>query len=321
MVDVLGVGCHSIDTLCLMDRFPAEDTKMEVESIETQGGGNVATALVAAARLGGSAAFCAAVGDDEFRDDVLGALQDEGINTGGMVVREGKNPRAFIMINRENESRTIVYSRKNVPVYLPRDLEKEMFETARVLLIDFYYPQTSVEAARLAREKGIPVVLDAESVPPLAGEVLKNTTHLIASLVFARKYTGMDVETSGRPAGAAAPESGLRQYRPLVEALAEKTGVSFTCITLGRLGSLALDRDAGYIEQPGFEVPTVDTTGAGDVFHGVFSYALARGKPEAEGMMLGSACAAMKCGSLGGREGIPTLGEVTEFLKTRGELA
>jgi len=304
MFDVVGVGCNAIDYLCLMPEFPDEDTKLEVDAIDRQGGGNIGTALVAVCRLGGSAAFCAAVGDDGYRGEVLEALRKEGVDTGPVVTREGDNPRAFIMINRRRSSRTIIYTRKNAPPFLPEDLDPAVIASARVLLVDFYYPEASACAAETARRHGVPVVVDAESVPPQAGRVLERATHLIASLPFARRYTGLQ--------GSPAPEA-------LLEALAEESGVPFVCITLGQRGAVALDRDRRVIIQKAFPVETVDTTGAGDVFHGAFSYALSRGWAERRALALSSAYAALKCGSLGGRKGIPGMRQVEEFLRSRGE--
>lgn len=306
MFDVVGVGCNAIDYLCLMPDFPEEDTKMEVDAIEMQGGGNIGTALVAVSRLGGSAAFCAAVGDDEYRDEVLAALRDEGVNTDHVVIKEGANPRAFIMINRRRSSRTIIYTRRNVPSFLPEDLDPAVIASARVLLVDFYYPEASISAAREARLRGIPVVVDAESVPPLAGRVLEQATHLIASLPFARRFTGL------QDPQAAGPEA-------LLSALAEKSGVPFVCVTLGERGAAAMERNRRFILQEAYPVKTVDTTGAGDVFHGAFAYALGRGYSVEQAMKLSSACASLKCGSLGGRRGIPGMRRVKEFLRSRDE--
>ncbi|MFW6181458.1 MAG: PfkB family carbohydrate kinase [Spirochaetota bacterium] len=304
MFDVVGVGCNAIDYLCLMPDFPDEDTKLEVDAIEMQGGGNIGTALVAVSRLGGSAAFCAAVGDDGYRGEVLDALREEGVDVSPVAVKAGANPRAFIMINRRRSSRTIIYTRKNVPPFMPEDLDPAVIASARVLLVDFYYPEASAAAAGMARRHGIPVVVDAESVPPQAGRVLERATHLVASLPFARRFTGLP---------------GSTQPEQLLEALADSTGVPFTCITLGERGAVALGPDRELIVQKAYPVKTVDTTGAGDVFHGAFSYALGRGWPERRALVLSAACAALKCESLGGRKGIPGMLRVEEFLRSRGE--
>jgi len=305
MYDVLGIGCHAIDFLCKLDSYPEEDTKLEVSDIEVQGGGNVATALVAVSRLGGSAVYHGVVANDAYRENVLSGLDREGIDTGFITTKEGKTPVAFIMINSMNSSRTIIYSIKGVPQFLPGDINRELFGKTRVLLTDFYYPAAALEAARIASGMGIPVVLDAEKPCALAGEIMAHADHIISSAGFARWYTG---STPDDPV-----EEMLRSFAGLQPA-------PCISITLGEAGVFHFERSAGTVYHQGsYRVDTTDTTGAGDVFHGVYALFLARGLPVKECLRLSAACSAMKCRSIGGRAGIPRMDALRDFLRSRGE--
>jgi sulfofructose kinase len=302
--DVVGLGCHAVDHLCLMDLFPPEDQKTQVEAIEMQGGGNVATALVTVTRLGGSAAFHAVVGDDPYRESIMVAFEKEKVNTDYLIVKQGSNPLALILINRKRGTRTIMYTKRGVPSLSADEVDRGLINRAKVLLIDFYYPEASLEAARIARTADIPVVVDAEKPSALAADILEMCTHVIASCEFARHYTGVAEESD---------------HETLLRAFADRLKSPFVCITLGREGAVALNHHAARLFlQHAYTVDTVDTTGAGDVFHGAFAFFLARGETLEEAVRYAAACSAMKCRALGGRRGIPTMDELARFLEVHG---
>lgn len=301
LFDVLGIGCNAVDHLCLMDRFPQEDQKTQAEVIEIQGGGNVATALVAVARLGGRAAYHAMVADDEYRERILSEFRSQKVNIDHLITKRGNNPLALILINRARGTRTIMYTKQGVPGFSADEVNETLIDRAKVLLIDFYFPEASLKAARIAREAGIPVVIDAEKPSELAPDILAYCSHVIASLSFTRHYTGMGEEAD---------------RSELLQAFAGRLSGSFVCITLGKEGAIALNRHQGRsFRQAAYVVETVDTTGAGDVFHGAFAYFLSQHRSHEEAVMLATACSAMKCRTLGGRRGIPTMEELMSFLQ------
>jgi sugar/nucleoside kinase (ribokinase family) len=301
--DVLGVGCNAVDYLCLIDAFPEEDTKMAVDTIETQGGGNVATGLVAVARLGGRAAFHAVIGNDEHRDEVIARLEREKINTDYVITKEGSNALACILINRQLNTRTIMYCKRTVPAFPPEEFNDELVQRSKVLLIDFYFPEASLRAAKAACELGLPVVIDAEKPSYVADAVLENCSHVIASRGFALNYTETDDGTGDKK---------------LLMNFSECIKSPFVCITLGDRGAIAYERkDNRIYMQDAFAVEVVDTTGAGDVLHGAFAYFISLNYSSREALRWASACAAMKCRELGGRKGIPTMNQLKKFMADR----
>ncbi len=300
MFDVLGIGSFAIDYLCVTDSYPQEDEKLEVDVLEMQGGGNIATACVAAGRLGGNVCYHGAVGSDENTQLILEELRREKVNTDHIEIKKGKNPVAFVIINRKNSTRTIVYSKKQVPSFGYEDVDTGIIGETGVLLIDFYYEKASLKASQEAKKLGIPVVLDAERVTPLTDDILRNTSHVVASKNFAREYTGSPRD---------------RDMDKVLDEFSQKTVCPFIFITLGSDGVIGFDRENNKkYSQNAFEVDTFDTTGAGDVFHGAFSLFLSRKYSIDDILKYSSACSAIKCGELGGRKGIPTMKEVQEFL-------
>jgi sulfofructose kinase len=231
---------------------------------------------------------------------VIRGLTDEQVDVSSLKSVEGANPLAFIIINRKNSSRTILYTKNRVPVFGRADVDASAIRDSRVLLIDFYHEEASLAASEIAREAGIPVVVDAESVKPLSTKIMANATHLIASKSFARRFAGL-------------PEGG--DMSSAAERIAGLTGCPFVCVTLGEQGAVALERHSGRTyRQRAYRVEVVDTTGAGDVFHGAFAYFLASRRPVEEILRLSSACAALACTRMGGRKGAPTMSELTDFL-------
>ncbi len=301
MFDVLGVGCNSIDFLCLLDGPQVEDEKIEVPRIEMQGGGNVGTALVAVSRLGGKAGYYWTVGDDEYRQRIIAEFSEYGVDTRFVTVREGKNPIAVVLINRQTSTRTIFYTKRDITILSPGDLDESILKQGDILLIDFYHPETSLAVSRIAKRNDIPVVVDAEKVVECSGEIMDNSEYVIASRSFAWEFCGSDEDV---------------EDRMLIEIFAQKIRAPFVCITLGEHGALFFEREEKRVfSQKAFPVEVVDTTGAGDVFHGAFSFFIAKGYSVREAVKYSAACAALKCRHLGGRRGIPGMDEVMDLVR------
>ncbi|MBN2324621.1 MAG: hypothetical protein JXQ30_12870 [Spirochaetes bacterium] len=303
--DVLGIGTYCIDYLCFVSRYPKEDEKLEAEQIEIQGGGNIASACVAASRLGGSVCYHGTVGKDGLTEHIIKGLKNEGIDTAHVKIKKGRNPLAFVVVSKERASRTILYMKNEVPLFRAGDVDPALILASRVLLVDFYHEEASRAASVIAHEAGIPVVVDAEKDSPLAGEILSNATDIVASEKYALRAVG---------------EDSCEDKWELLERLAEKLKRPSITITLGKRGSVCLaENGRKKIEQKAFRVNVVDTTGAGDVFHGVYALYLARGYRQEEILRLATACAAMKCREMGGRKGIPAQDELLRFIRENDE--
>jgi len=291
-----GMGQCSLDVLFTVDAFPPPDAKIEFRDRAVQGGGPVATALVALARWGVGSRFAGVVGGDRFGARILAGLKREGIDTSANLVREhGTSQLAYICVERPTGRRTIFWCRPGGPPLGPDEIPAGFLRDQRVLHLDGSFHQTAGLLARQARALGIPVVLDAGSRKPGTEELIRHTDHLIASETFA---------------GQMAPG------RPLAEQLRflRSMGPAWVTITLGCRGSVSLwDAQPAYL--PALPVRVVDTTGAGDVFHGAYLYGLLQGWPPERRLRWSTVAAALSCQALGGRAGIPSREQIRARLR------
>jgi sulfofructose kinase len=295
--DILGVGSATVDDLLFVPAFPQPDTKNRLSRVERHGGGLVATALVAAARLGTRAAFAGMLGYDDVSGWIEADLAREGVDVTPVVQRESSRPiHAFIIVEQGTGRRTILYTmsgQTGADAELP---DAETITQARVLFIDDVGSDHSLRAGQIAREAGMPVVADFEWTENEALIALPD--HLIVSERFAARVTG-----------ASDPVEAARRLWH-----SDRVAVVITC---GEAGCWYLSEQSQPIHQPSIPVEVVDTTGCGDVFHGAYAATLTWGLPLPERVRFATAAAALKATKAGGRQGIPTRSQV-EALLTSG---
>lgn len=300
--DVLGLGIVAVDDLLYVDTYPPPDAKTPIRRRERQCGGLAATALVAAARLGSRCAYAGLLGNDELSQFVEERLRHEGIGLTHAVRRDEACPaHSFIVVDTSRQTRNIFFELAGAVGAAPDLPTEDAIRSTKVLYVDHYGMEGILRAARIARAAGIPVVADIErDESPLFIELLGVCDHLIVSHDFAAKIT----YESEPPAAAKALWADGREA---------------VVVTCGEEGCWYLDLDTrdSPVHQPAFRVNTVDTTGCGDVFHGAYASALARGLTLSERVRLASATAAMKATKPGGQSGIPTLPQVEAFLEER----
>jgi sugar/nucleoside kinase (ribokinase family) len=298
-LDVLGLGCVAVDELLYVEGYPPADSKGRVLGRERQCGGQTATALVAAARLGSRCAYAGVLGDDECSQFVIRRMEQEGIDLQYLVRRAEARPiRAVVIVDQARPTRTIFYDLTGAVGADPALPAAETIRSTRVLLVDQFGVEGMIRAARLARTAGAAVVADFEGDPiPTFDELIQLVDHLIVSHAFATALTGEEC-----PAAAAL---ALLQ-----------TGHQVVAVTCGADGCWYCDATtaAAPCHQAAFPVAVLDTTGCGDVFHGAYASALARGVDLAERIRFASAAAALKAARTGGQAGIPTRATVEAFL-------
>ncbi len=301
LYDVLGIGCCCFDIVAEVDRLPGPDEKVQMPRMRIQGGGLVATALVAVARLGGRAAYLGVLGDDYFSQFCADEFEREGVETGLVRRVPGASVlKAIVVAQPATGHRMIFFTREGRRELDPSHVTEELVRQARALHVDAFEPQAAVKACRMARSAGVPVTMDLEADGGPADELLAVGDYAIVPLEFCRQRYG----TEDMAGGAAA----------LFEEIAPHAGEA-AIVTAGTRGSYAV-WDNGALHQPAYRVQVVDTTGCGDVFHGAFALGVARGWDLERIMPFAAATAALKCRELGGRAGIPTGPEVEEFLRS-----
>jgi sulfofructose kinase len=284
--DVVGLGLNAMDTICVVPVFPRHNTKTHMREVRVEPGGQVATALTTCARLGLRARYIGSVGNDSWGKAQLASLEEENLELHVRKVDGVASQVAIIVIEEGIGERTILWRRDPALQFPVGELHREWITSGRVLHLDGCDRDASIQAARWAREAGMPVVIDIDEIyDESTHELLKVVDYLIASSDFTR-------------------DPGE---------LADRYGCGVVGITAGVEGSVFLAHGKR-IESPAFRVPVADTTGAGDVFHGGFIYGLLQKWNLEDVIRFAHAVAAMKCMKIGARRGIPTLAEVQTFL-------
>ena len=294
--DVVGVGLNATDTLLLVSRFPAYAGKEPFDEEMLSPGGQVASAMVACAKLGLRTKYVGTVGDDERGRIQLESLLNSGINLDHVQVRSNTpNQTAYIVIDRSTGERTVFWRRPEELRLDPAEITEEMIVNARLLHIDGHDTPAVERAARIARTHGIPVTVDVDTIYHGFDRVLPYVDYLITSSEFPSRYTGEND-----------PFKALAMIQ-------QEYGMKLAGMTLGAQGCLARV-DGKFHYSPAYVVHCVDTTGAGDVFHGAFCYAVVRGLPLMDALDFSNAMAAMNCTAIGARGGIATLDQVRALM-------
>lgn len=296
--DVVGMGLNSVDFLCVVPEFPTLNSKMRISQFSKQGGGQVATAMVALSRWGMKTKYIGKIGEDELGQFSITSLREEGVDISSVTIEPGAtNQFAMILVDGPSGERTILWDRDERLMYREGELRKENVCLGKILHLDGHDTRAALQCARWAREEKIPTVIDLDKVEPLTSELIKEIDFVVTSARFPGLFTGIS-----------------DREKALLEL--QKHAPGFLCATLGHEGAVAfVNGDLLYVK--GFDVRAVDTTGAGDVFHAGFIYGLLENWEIKEILRFANAVAALKCRDLGGRKGIPTLKETYELLNQR----
>ena len=298
LFDVVTVGLNSVDLVAVVEHYPASNSKQRIEQFARLPGGQMATAAAVCARLGWRARYVGSFGDDDLAVVGRESLAREGVDVSASWSVPGATSQfAVVIVDSSTGERTVLWNRHTGLAMSPARVSREVVTSGRILLVDCHETAAATQAARYARAAGMATVVDVEKVRDGIGGLLAQMDAIIAAQEFPTLLTGY--ADPGRALGALASE-----YRaPLV------------AVTLGEDGSLALC-GGREIRTPAFPVTCVDSTGAGDAFHGGFVAACLR-SPEgdvADIMAYANAVAALNCRSLGARGGMPTPADVDALL-------
>jgi sulfofructose kinase len=291
---VLCVGHAVQDFVFSLPQLPDRAAKYRAEHFVTTGGGPAATAAVTVARLGGAALLAARIGADPVADVIEAELTSLGVDCRHLRRFPGcQSSLSAVLLDSGGERMIVNHLDPALPVD-PAWLPDARVERAAVVLADSRWPAGAAHALAAARARGIPAVLDADRPFPSHPGLLEAATHVAFSADGLEDF-----------AGTADAEGAL-------VAVARRLG-TWCCVTLGARGVL-IAASGGLQHSPAFDVPAVDTLGAGDVWHGAFALALAEGRDATAAVRFASAAAALKVQRGGGRAAIPTRHEVDALL-------
>jgi sugar/nucleoside kinase (ribokinase family) len=295
--DLVGVGLNATDTLLLVAKYPEHGGKIALEREITSPGGQVASALATCGKLGLRTKYIGAVGDDERGKIQMASLREAGLNLDHVEIRAGcPNQSAYIVIDQSTGERTIFWHRPECLSIDPAHITPEMILSARMLHVDGHDTPAVAQAARIARDHAIPVSVDVDNVYPGFDQVLACVDYLVGSAEFPERWTGE------------------RDPFKALERIHNEYGMRVAAMTLGPYGALAR-ANGRFIYSPGFVVHCVDTTGAGDVFHGAFCYSVLKGASVPEALEFSNAMAALNCTRLRARGGIASADEARDLIE------
>jgi len=296
LFDVVGVGLNATDTILMVSRFPPHGGKMPFTKEVLSPGGQVASAMVTCQALGLRTKYIGSVGDDERGRMQLDSLLSSGIDLRHIQIREGcANQSAYIVVDEETGERTIFWRRDDCLRIDPEQIEEDQITCARLLHIDGHDTPAVERAASIAKAAGIPVTVDVDTIYKGFDRVLPLVDYLVASSEFPGRWTGEQ-----------------DPFRAL-ELIQAEYKMKVAAMTLGSRGALAL-ADGRFHYAPGFVVHCLDTTGAGDVFHGAFCYGVLEGCSLGETLEFANAMAALNCRALGARGGIASAKETRALM-------
>lgn len=294
--DVAGIGLNATDTLILLDHFPAYAGKVPFAEEILSPGGQVASAMITCAKLGLRTKYMGTVGSDERGRIQMQSLRDSGIDLSDVEVRENcPNQTAYILIDKSTGERTVLWQRSEGLRLAPESVTEEKIACARLLHIDGHDTPAVAKAASIARRLGIPVTVDVDTIYHGFERVLENVDYLVASSEFPGQWTSE------------------RDPVRALETIQQEFGMKCAAMTLGAHGALArMDGRLHY--SPAFVVNCLDTTGAGDIFHGAFCYGVLHGMAIGDILEFANAMAALNCTGIGARGHIGNVAEARSLM-------
>lgn len=297
MFDIVGIDESVVDHIISIDRLPGRDEDIEMHGQSWQGGGKIATALAAASRLGASCGLMGINGDDTNADFIVEDMRRHGVDVSHFIQEKGKTGDYCISLAEREGGRSFIADFGNHRAYTKEDLDYDYISKARCIHM-FRFDEAELAMAEYAKEHGIPAGFDGDEYSRIIMKHMHLIDTFIGSEFFYREWTG---EQGTR-------EDNCRKMKEL--------GPRIVIFTFGSDGCVGVDETGTYFEIPCFPVKAIDTTGAGDVFHGAFLYFhYCRGMQGKDAARYASAVSAIKCTRLGGRAGIPTLPMVEEYLQ------
>jgi sulfofructose kinase len=304
-LQIVGLGMATLDVLLRLKDMPTWEHGTRLQDFSLQGGGPVGTAMVAAAKLGARVGFISTVGNDDAAELKMRSFREVGVDLSHLVYRDvPENQVVIVHVHAETGERVFSgISRPGDTQIRPEELDRDYITSADYLHLDGYHSTAAMAAAQLMHEAGKTVVLDGSKTSgPVRGhlrELVQHVDVLISGSGFVQGLTG---ESDLWTALGATLDHGPR--------IVVQTEGADGAYTVTRVPTGVGER----FHTPAFACNVIDTTGAGDVFHGAYIVGLLHGWDVRETARFAAAVSALKCTRLGGRAGIPTFEETIAFL-------
>ena len=287
-LEVLVIGRNCIDYISVLDRFPQEDEKVPLNTKHVEGGGQGGTSASCVARLGGKTALVGYVGNDEIGKLCLQRLSEFNVDTRYIrIIENAVTPIAYLFVNQSSGKRTIIYEPSQLPdITLSEELDPLLL-CAKTVSLD---PQTTTLGPVLKQrmQKSAKLIYDCERWKDQIEDMMDVADYFIPSSAFFD--TRQDLFESHQLRGNIVKLNKMVRGQLIV--------------THGQEGAFYPFKQTLY-QVPGPKVRVVDTTGAGDNFHGAFALAISRGFDIHMAVRFSVAVASLSCQAIGGRAAVP----------------
>ncbi len=297
--DAVGFGTNAVDYLIVVPEYPEFNSKVEIDHYTQFAGGEIASTMAGLCRLGMNTSYVGRFGNDSAGDFGLQTLRDEGVDLAFAEQIDGAQTQiAFILIDKRNGERTVIWKRDQKLAYRPEDALIDIVRKTKIFHATPHDTFACIKMAREAKLHGAIISIDIDKIFEGLDEMIPLTDIFISSAEFPEKLVG------------------IKDRRNSLREIKNRYGCPIVGMTLGDSGSLILCNDQ-FIETDGYKVPggCKDTTGAGDAFRVGFLYGLLKGESVEFGAEMANAVAALKCRKIGARTALPNSEELENLLR------
>jgi sulfofructose kinase len=298
LFDAVGFGTNAIDYLIVVPEYPTKYGKIRLSEHFQLAGGEVATTMCGLRRLGLKTSYIGRFGDDREGEIGLQSLKDDGVDmTFTEKIADARTQIAYIVIDRRNGERTVIWDRDKKLAYTPTEAPLKAVKNTKVLHFTPHDASACLELSKAAKQANTIVSCDIDNIFDGVETLLGNVDILISSQEFPAKLVG------------------IHNKKLALRELKNRFGCAVVGMTLGEKGSILLCEDS-FIETKSFAVPNgcKDTTGAGDAFRVGLLYGVLKGESVEDSARSANAVAALKCREIGARTALPNEEELFRLI-------
>ncbi|MBO0454913.1 carbohydrate kinase family protein [Candidatus Enterococcus murrayae] len=295
-MSILCIGQAVYDLTFPVNEPLIENQKYRIPDRHECMGAPAANAAYLCGTWGAETSLIARIGNDLFGQEILQTLKTGKVDISSLYVdHKQATSISCIVVNEQNGHRTILNSpmkEQKFPIVLPQ-------RSPDVLLVDGHELNVGLEA--ITKYPNAVSIMDAGTYKPELKELIQAVDYLVCSEDFAYQATGIRIR--------------LEEIKLLKEVFKQLRILNKNqiVITIGDQGCIWQDKKLIY-HFPAFKVTPVDTTGAGDIFHGAFAFCTDQRRPLEDSVVFSSAASALSVKKIGGQTSITTLKEVNFFI-------
>jgi len=303
LLDLICMGVIALDNILLVERIPQPDEVIFARKIGSFPGGTSANVAVAAAKLGAKVGFVGKVGNDLNGRKLIDDLKRSNVDASRVLIDyKAETTITYIFIDKQGR-RTIIGLPGASELLSYKELDLDYLKSCKIFYTEGASPEVCLKVVRELKKSGIKISLDLSEIGASSGtDTFKNLV-MNADILFSNRRS---FQLFTKKSDLIEPAKDLTRKGPEI-----------VVITLGDKGCLVITED-DIISKPGFQVKIVDTTGAGDAFHGAFLFGILKGMSLEKAAELANAVAAISITHYGARTGLPTLEQALNFLSLEG---